>query len=66
MEWINTFPSPYKEQAIDFAKQDPEYNNHDYHVIRYNNPISALTSAFQFSHCLGYQYWENFINDNLR
>jgi hypothetical protein len=66
MGWIETMPEPYRSQAEDFAKADADYNMHDYHCIKYDNPITALSYAFVWADCLGFDYWNDILNEHSR
>jgi len=65
MGWIAQLQEPYKQQAIDFAKADPDYNIHDYHELMYDNPITALSYAFVWSENGSFEYWNNILNEQF-
>lgn len=65
MGWIETMPEPYRSQAEDFAKADADYNLWDYHVLMYDNPKTALSHAFVWSDCGGFNYWSNILDEQF-
>lgn len=65
MGWIAELPSPYQEQAEQFAKADSEYNIKDYYELLYDNPAMALSYGFIWEDCGGFHYWDNIINEHF-
>lgn len=65
MGWIQELPEPHRTHATDFAKADPDYNMRDYHELLYDNPITAMSTAFIFSECGGFNHWNDIIHEHF-
>lgn len=63
-EWIETFPEPYKTQAMKNTEDQDQTRMFSFEKEKLPIAAIALSFAFQWSETPeGHQYWEDFYNE---